>query len=333
MHILVVLAPCTVCVHCGFANVNTCSLIIAQFSFLHAPEGMELLTAEGEAHHLLTESLPMYVVKCFTAAGFDTIDVISKMDVSTEPGNSIEQIEQYISNEYPDSKSKKFPPGHRLRIQQFVDSVKKRVSLGKRPHSRQRSDGRKKTRVNSSEDTFDVDQGKWIADIRQQICKWLRVQTNDNVKKVKESEHYEVLVTTLGIGHVRCLMCLKSFQLGKKKDRFLISNWSCHVTKCVGRAGSQTLLDFTSSLSSASSPSSQTDKLHEIPVEESLQPPSQLHEFPMAESKSDDRVCHTMAKCSALVTGFQEECIREEIPAQSRDEWSFMCTSCNMQSS
>ena len=80
---------------------------------------MELSTAEGEAHHLLTESLPMYVVKCFTAAGFDTIDVISKMDVSTDPGNSIEQIEQYnISNEYPDyfaSKSKKFPPGHRLK--------------------------------------------------------------------------------------------------------------------------------------------------------------------------------------------------------------------------
>ena len=108
---------------------------------------MELSTAEGEAHHLLSESLPMYVVKCFTAAGFDTIDVISKMDVSTKPGNSIEQIEQYISTEYPDyfaSKSKKFPPGHRLRIQQFVDSVKKRVSLGKQPHSGQRSDGRKK---------------------------------------------------------------------------------------------------------------------------------------------------------------------------------------------
>ena len=265
---------------------------------------MELSTAEGEAHHLLTESLPMYVVKCFTAAGFDTIDVISKMDVSTEPGNSIEQIEQYISNEYPDyfaSKSKKFPPGHRLRIQQFVDSVKKRVSLGKRPHSGQRSDGRKKTRVNSSEDTSDIDQGKCVADIRQQICKWLRVQTNDNVKKVKENEHYEVSVTTLGIGHIRCLICLKSFQLGKKKDRFLISNWSRHVTKCVGRAGSQTLLDFTSSLSSASSPSSQTDKLHEIPVEESLQPPSQLHEFPMAESKSDDRVCSR-----EIISPFQE---------------------------
>ena len=71
----------------------------------------------------------MYVVKCFTAAGFDTIDVNSKIDVSAEPGNSIERIEQYISMTV---------------LQKYSDSVNKRVSLGKRPLSGQRSDGRKK---------------------------------------------------------------------------------------------------------------------------------------------------------------------------------------------
>ena len=280
------------------------------------PEGMEYeeSTPEGEAQHLLTESLPMYVVKCFTAAGFDTIDVISKMDVSTEPGNSIEQIEQYISNEYPDyfaSKSKKFPPGHRIRIQQFVDSVKKRISLGKQQHSGQRSDGRNKLRVNSSEDASDIDQGKCVADIRQQVCKWLRVQTNDSVKKVKENEHYEVSVTTLGIGHIHCLMCSKSFQLGKKKDRFLISNWSRHVTKCVGIDGSQTLLDFTSSSLSSASPPSQTEQLHETALEES-QPHSQLNESPAAESLSDDTVC--MREINSL---FQET---PPAPPQGQEE-------------
>ena len=40
-----------------------------------------------------------------------------------------------------------------------------------------------------------------------------------------------------------------------------------------------------------------------------------------------------MVECSTCSDWFHEECIREEIPAQSRDEWSFMCTSCNMQSS
>ncbi len=68
----------------------------------------------------MKDALPPYIVKCFTTAGFDTMQVILKMDVSDEPGNSIEQIEQFISDEHPDlltSKSKKFLPGHRIRIQ------------------------------------------------------------------------------------------------------------------------------------------------------------------------------------------------------------------------
>ena len=72
----------------------------------------------------MKDALPPYIVKCFTTAGFDTMQVILKMDVSDEPGNSIEQIERFISDEHPDlltSKSKKFPPGHRIRIQQFVE--------------------------------------------------------------------------------------------------------------------------------------------------------------------------------------------------------------------
>ncbi len=45
----------------------------------------------------MKDALPSYIVKCFTTAGFDTVEVILKMDVSNEPGNSIEEIEQYIS--------------------------------------------------------------------------------------------------------------------------------------------------------------------------------------------------------------------------------------------
>ena len=76
----------------------------------------------------MKKSLPSYVVKCFTAAGFDTLEVIAKMDVSDHPGNSIEQIEQFISDEYPNDpeykRGKKFPPGHKIRIQDFVNQVK-----------------------------------------------------------------------------------------------------------------------------------------------------------------------------------------------------------------
>ena len=73
----------------------------------------------------MREKLPSYV--SFLAAGFDTLDVISQMDVTCQKGNSIEQIEQSISEEFPDNpeyvRGKKFPPGHRIRIQNFVEEV------------------------------------------------------------------------------------------------------------------------------------------------------------------------------------------------------------------
>ena len=50
----------------------------------------------------MKEALPLYVVKCLTAAGFDSLEVIAEMDVSGDSGNSIEQIEQFISEKYPD---------------------------------------------------------------------------------------------------------------------------------------------------------------------------------------------------------------------------------------
>lgn len=86
----------------------------------------------------MKEALPSYIVKCFTAAGFDTLEVIAKMDVSDKPGNSIEQIEHFISDEYPNDpeymRGKKFPPGHKIRIQDFVNDVKqsRKTSLRKR---------------------------------------------------------------------------------------------------------------------------------------------------------------------------------------------------------
>ena len=40
----------------------------------------------------MTEKLPLYV----------EIDIIAEMNVGNEPGNSIEQIEQFITEQFPD---------------------------------------------------------------------------------------------------------------------------------------------------------------------------------------------------------------------------------------
>ena len=86
---------------------------------------------------LMKATLPEYVVNCFLAAGYDVTGVITSMDISNNPGNSIELIENYISESYPgdprycnnpDSilsvKPFHFPPGHRISICNFVNQLK-----------------------------------------------------------------------------------------------------------------------------------------------------------------------------------------------------------------
>lgn len=45
---------------------------------------------------LMRQRLPVYAVNCLLAAGYDVIEVISNMDVSENPGNTIKKIENFI---------------------------------------------------------------------------------------------------------------------------------------------------------------------------------------------------------------------------------------------
>jgi len=85
----------------------------------------------------MKQSLPGYVVNCMLAAGYDDVNVISSMNVSDGQGNSINTIENFIEKHFKGdteychchtSKSLlpfEFPPGHRIRICNFVNEVKK----------------------------------------------------------------------------------------------------------------------------------------------------------------------------------------------------------------
>ena len=57
-------------------------------------------TTEFDVLLLMKQRLPEYVVNCFLAAGFDVPEVISAMDISENPGNSITQIESFIAKRY-----------------------------------------------------------------------------------------------------------------------------------------------------------------------------------------------------------------------------------------
>ena len=43
-------------------------------------------------------------MRCLLTAGFDTAEVISSMDSSENPGNSISAIEYFINKHYPGNK-------------------------------------------------------------------------------------------------------------------------------------------------------------------------------------------------------------------------------------
>ncbi|KAL5487132.1 hypothetical protein EMCRGX_G019698 [Ephydatia muelleri] len=58
--------------------------------------GGQELSEETKAERLMRLRLPAYIVNCLLVAGFDTLDVIAKMDVGQEPGNSIEMVENVL---------------------------------------------------------------------------------------------------------------------------------------------------------------------------------------------------------------------------------------------
>ena len=103
---------------------------------------MELGASDSESEEskvkcverLLRSKLPGYIVSCMLAAGFDTLDTLARMDVGNLLGNSIQIIEEYISSNFPGDarymhapllgSTCKFPPGHRIRIERFVQELR-----------------------------------------------------------------------------------------------------------------------------------------------------------------------------------------------------------------
>ena len=86
-------------------------------------EEVAVISKEEKACLALNDELPDYVVESFMATGYDTLEVIAKMDTNRTPGNSLEEVEQYISMEFLEDHrfrrgitsrgNFKFLPGHR----------------------------------------------------------------------------------------------------------------------------------------------------------------------------------------------------------------------------
>ena len=217
--------------------------------------------AETNVLTLMKKRLPEYIVNCFLAAGYDVQEVISAMDISSNPGNSITQIESFIGRRYKGDRrfsitpamDFEFPPGHRLRICNFVREVRTICDGDGKEHTRGRkrkrtcSGGVKGTKhrlTSTDESENEVNVSTVSNQIRRSISVWVRKQTDLGLKTLQENKHFSISVTrvakdphSLAVS-VRCVGCNTQVRLQKRDNTsntmpYLISNWCRHVKKCV----------------------------------------------------------------------------------------------------
>jgi len=217
---------------------------------------------------LLKDKLPDYIVRCFLASGYDDPDVIATMDVTDNPGNCIAKIQTYIGSKFPDNEEYyhnghvslpfEFPPGHRKRICNFINEVKRLYQIEQRSNTRKRKtadqDKPLAKRPKSAPTPVKVVQEKKTVSIpsiskqiRRNLNKWLQKQTDPEICKLKENIEYAVMVNSTDkpksfSAYIRCLMCGTAIdlqQLDKLDDTstYLLSNWTRHVKKCIVTTG------------------------------------------------------------------------------------------------
>lgn len=218
---------------------------------------------ETELAELMKKKLPLYIVNCLQAAGYDVPEVIVDMDITQEPGNSIKQIEEFIEKRYPDNPEYygyepsaasnrlpfEFPPGHRVRICKFVEDVRTRLRQKRRSPASEKSKQKTCKRLkltmqdeNEGGSDTDLDQVSVYSitqGIRSSVRTWLKVQKEVRLRNFSENKDFVIQVARVVKSnqsfsvHIRCLGCNSSISLQRNKfDSYKISNWTRHVKKC-----------------------------------------------------------------------------------------------------
>ncbi|MDA8002571.1 MAG: hypothetical protein MPL62_14930 [Alphaproteobacteria bacterium] len=210
---------------------------------------------------IMQRKLPGYVVETFIAAGYDTLEAIANMNISNEAGNSLQLIEEYINSTHPNdpkfmrsnvtASMFRFPPGHRQTIESFVKEIKQLEDEKTRRARKRATEAttgpkaklHKETPTYSGDSTSSVDaapstHASTLAYIRQQLVKWQRSQKDSRLNALKEYEQYEVQVQANEVDNmfatsVLCKVCNRSYALGQKAGRVMISNWTKHISKCI----------------------------------------------------------------------------------------------------
>ena len=213
---------------------------------------------EVDVNLLMQQQLPRYVVNCLQAAGYDELEVIASMDTNEGEASSISKIEKYIekyhksnpdmlpsySTESSTSLPFEFPPGHRIRICNFVHEIKQLYRNTRSLNvstklSRSATEKRLKL-IPQPEDKLPLS----VDEITCQVVQ--KVQANRRVTDTTVYNCYNLPISMLIYNHSVMLPFLKRV----KRRMFLmlypfvnalmwhyqISNWTRHMKRCASGA-------------------------------------------------------------------------------------------------
>jgi len=210
---------------------------------------------------LMKKELPEYVANCLLVSGYDDLDVLCSMDVSESPKNSILKVENYISKRYSDNSSYnpmlnhpfEFPPGHRVRIYNFIQKLnnmkteKVKSSVQKRllPCNQKRASKKaKRDEIDLTDDTdaSQITMATVSKQVRTSLKNWITKQSEDCFKEMTEDTDYFLNISPqLRPGFfdvsIRCGKCDASIRLHQKDSSvcsspYISSNFTRHVQIC-----------------------------------------------------------------------------------------------------
>ena len=217
---------------------------------------------EVDVNLLMQKRLPKYVMNCLQAAGYDELEVIASMDTNEGEASSISKIEKYIERHHktnPDmlpsystesctSLPFEFPPGHCIRICNFIQEVKQLYRNTKSTNistKHSRSATAKKLKLMAQpEDKHPLSVDEITHKVHDSISKWIGQQKHTMLNSLKEGKHYTVIVNNHSNGQivavVNCGICRTSVRLHPLNRHYQISNWTRHIKKCTSNSSHAT---------------------------------------------------------------------------------------------
>ena len=198
----------------------------------------------------MQKPLPRYVVNCLQA-GYDELEVVALMDTTEGETSSISKIEKYIEKQhksntevlpsYPSesfsSLSFEFPPGHHIRICNFVEEVKQlyrdKLSSSKPVSTEQVRSATAAIRLKvmaQPEDQFPLTVDEITSQVHENIRKWIEQQKLMALHSLKQGKHYFVNVSNHGNGQnsvvVNCVYLSHISLLTPPQQTLPNSNWT-----------------------------------------------------------------------------------------------------------